>query len=88
MILPGAAVMMRPVFVSVITVNSQYITIKKGESRGREAIANVKEIRFYGDLWWPTSDGITVLRGGDVDKIGKIRRFEVGVDGLIWTNAD
>ncbi len=80
--------MMRPVFVSVTTVNSQYITIKKGESRGQEAIANVKEIRFYGDPWWPTSDGITVLRGGDVDKIGKIRRFEVGVDGLIWTNAD
>ena len=80
--------MMRPVFVSVITVNSQYITIKKGESRGQEAIANVVRIKFHGDLWWPTSDGITVLRGGDVDKIGKIRRFEVGVDGLIWTNAD
>ena len=80
--------MMRPVFVSVITVNSQHITIKKGESRGREAIADVKEIRFNGDLWWPTSDGIIVIRGGDVDKIGKIRRFEVGVDGLVWTNAD
>ena len=64
--------MMRPVFVSVITVNSQYITIKKGESRGREAIANVKEIRFYGDPWWLTSDGMTVLRGDDVDKIGTV----------------
>ena len=48
--------MMRPVFVSVTTVNSQYITIKKGESRGREAIANVKEIRFYGDLWCSRGD--------------------------------
>jgi hypothetical protein len=28
---------------SVIDVNSQYITVKKGGSRGREAIANVKE---------------------------------------------
>ena len=49
--------MMRPVFVSVTTVNSQYITVKKGESRGREAIANVVRIKFHGDLWWPTSDG-------------------------------
>ena len=57
LILPGAAVMMRPVFVSVTTVNSQYITIKKGESRGREAIANVVRIKFHGDLWWPTYDG-------------------------------
>ena len=73
---------------SVIDVNSQYITVKKGGSRGREAIANVKEIRFYGDPWWLTSDGMTVLRGDDVDKIGKVRRFEVGVDGLVWTNAD
>ena len=80
--------MMRPVFVSVITVNSQYIIIKKGDSRGREAIANVKEIRFYGDLWWPASDGIIILRGGSVDEIGTVRRFEVGVDGLVWTNAD
>ena len=47
LILPGAAVMMRPVFVSVITVNSQYITIKKGESRGREAIANVNWIFLH-----------------------------------------
>ena len=39
--------MMRPVFVSVITVNSQYITIKKGESRGREAIANVNWIFLH-----------------------------------------
>ena len=31
---------------------------------------------------------MTVLRGDDVDKIGKVRRFEVGVDGLVWTNAD
>ena len=73
---------------SVIDVNSEYITVKKGGSRGREAIANVKEIRFYGDPWWLTSDGMTVLRGDDVDKIGKVRRFEVGVDGLVWTNAD
>ena len=73
---------------SVIDVNSEYITVKKGRSRGREAIANVKEIRFYGDPWWLTSDGMTVLRGDDVDKIGKVRRFEVGVDGLVWTNAD
>ena len=36
---------------SVIDVNSKYITVKKGRSRGREAIADVKEIRFYGDLW-------------------------------------
>ena len=73
---------------SVIDVNSEYITVKKGRSRGRVAIANVKEIRFYGDPWWLTSDGMTVLRGDDVDKIGKVRRFEVGVDGLVWTNAD
>ena len=73
---------------SVIDVNSEYITVKKGRSRGREAIANVKEIRFYGDLWWPASDGIIILRGGGADKIGKVRRFEVGVDGLVWTNAD
>ena len=72
----------------VIDVNSEYIIIKKGRSRDRVAIADVTEIRFNGDLWWPTSDGITILRGGDVDKIGKIRRFEVGVDGLVWTNAD
>ena len=72
---------------SVIDVNSEYITVKKGRSRGREAIANVKEIRFNGDLWWPT-DGIIIIRGGQMDKIGKIRRFEVGVDGLVWTNAD
>ena len=73
---------------SVIDVNSQYITVKKGGSRGREAIANVQEIRFYGDLWWPASDGIIILRGGSVDEIGTVRRFEVGVDGLVWTNAD
>ena len=73
---------------SVIDVNSEYITVKKGRSRGREAIANVKEIRFYGDLWWPASDGIIILRGGSVDEIGTVRRFEVGVDGLVWTNAD
>ena len=72
---------------SVIDVNSEYITVKKGGSRGRVAIADVKEIRFNGDLWWPT-DGIIIIRGGQMDKIGKIRRFEVGVDGLIWTNAD
>ena len=73
---------------SVIDVKSEYITVKKGRSRGREAIANVKEIRFYGDLWWPASDGIIILRGGSVDEIGTVRRFEVGVDGLVWTNAD
>ena len=41
---------------SVINVNSEYITVKKGRSRGRVAIANVKEIRFYGDPWWLTFD--------------------------------
>ncbi|WP_293120166.1 hypothetical protein [Okeania sp. SIO1I7] len=75
---------------AVVGVNSQHITIKRGQSSGKENITNVTRINFndWKGFWWPTSDGIIVMRGDEVEKTGNIRRFEVGVDGLVWENAE
>ncbi|MGD1808182.1 hypothetical protein ACP6PL_22485 [Dapis sp. BLCC M126] len=75
---------------SVVGINSQDITIKRGQGSGKEDTANVTRIEFdeREGFWWPTSDGIIIIRGGQVDKIGDIRRFEVLVDGLVWENVE
>ncbi|MGB3509575.1 MAG: hypothetical protein WBA93_10075 [Microcoleaceae cyanobacterium] len=75
---------------AVVGVNSQHITIKRGESSGKEDITNVARINFNDGKgsWWPNSDGRIVIRGPEVDKKGDIRRFEVRVDGLVWENVE
>ena len=75
---------------SVVSINSQHITIKRELGSGKEDITNVTRINFkeWKGFWWPTSDGVIVIRGDEVDKPGKIRRFEVRVDGLVWENVD
>ncbi|MDJ0518489.1 MAG: hypothetical protein QNJ74_20275 [Trichodesmium sp. MO_231.B1] len=75
---------------AVVGINSQQITIKKGQSIGKEDITNVTRIEFdeREGFWWPTADEVIIIRGGQVDKIGKIRRLEVRVDGLIWENVE
>ncbi len=72
----------------VIDINSQHITIKKGESRGREAIANVAQIKFNGNIWWPTSTKPIVIRGNEVEMKGKPRRFQLRMDGFEWEDAE
>ncbi|MGD1703508.1 hypothetical protein [Dapis sp. BLCC M229] len=72
----------------VIDINSQNITIKKGESRRQEAIANVAQIKFNGDIWWPTSSKPIRIRGNEVEMKGEPRRFQLRMDGLEWEDAE
>ncbi|RAQ42291.1 hypothetical protein B9S53_12685 [Arthrospira sp. O9.13F] len=72
----------------LVEMNSQYLVVTRGESRGQEAIANVSRVQFSGDIWWPTSDGRIVIRGDHENTGGNPRRFRVRVDGLVWEDAD
>lgn len=72
----------------VIDINSQNITIKKGESRHPEAIANVTRIEFKGEIWWPTSSKSIRIRGGELDMNGEPRRFQLRMDGLEWEDVE
>ncbi|MDY7004180.1 MAG: hypothetical protein SWX82_09550 [Cyanobacteriota bacterium] len=68
-------------------INSQHLTITRGGSSRREAIANVTEIEFYRDISRLTSRG-SAIRGDKVEMKGKPRRFQVQMDGLEWENIE
>ena len=74
---------------TVIDINSQDITIKKGQIV-KEAIANIVRIKFKGDIWWPTSSEPIKLRGDEdeLDMKGTPRRFQVRMDDLEWEDAE
>ncbi|WP_293142000.1 hypothetical protein [Okeania sp. SIO3I5] len=74
----------------ITDINTQNITIQKGQSIAKEAIANISRIDFNGDIWWPASSKIMKFRG-DKDGInmqGKPRRFQLRMDGLEWEDAE
>ncbi|NEQ76342.1 MAG: hypothetical protein F6K23_26860 [Okeania sp. SIO2C9] len=86
----------------VVSINSQYITIKRGENSEKEDITNVTRIKFdeRSGVWWATPQNnrqtitnITILSGVlgfslPPISTGDTRRFEVPVDGLAWENVD
>ena len=72
----------------VTDINSQNITIKKGESIVEEAIANIDWIEFNREIWWPASSKFIKLRGDEVEMKGTPRRFQLRMDGLEWEDAE
>lgn len=69
-------------------IKSQHLTITRGGSSRREAIANITRVEFNGDIWWPTSTGLIVIRGDEVKMKGKPQRFQVQMSGLEWENIE
>ncbi len=71
----------------VIDINSQDITIKRGESVAREAITNIAQIKFSGNTWWPSIDRLRI-RGDEINTTGKPRIFKVRRDRFEWEDIE
>ncbi|MEB3339936.1 hypothetical protein [Okeania sp.] len=69
-------------------INSQNITIKRGQKIAQEAIANIDWIEFNGDIWWPASSKYTKFRGLEIETKYKPRNFQLRMDGLEWEDAE
>ncbi len=73
----------------VVGMDSQKLTIGAGSSRASVPIAEVQDVTLDGDVWWPSSNGPIVVRGGGtLQTEGNPSVLRVRMQGFQWEDPE
>ena len=72
----------------LVGMDSQMLTIQKGRDRPSLPLNEIDSVTLNGDSWWPTSNGVSPIRGDETSSTGTESKLLVRIEGFQWENLE